>query len=214
MHLTSKSIQQLDKLKRINLINSITGIKPANLIGTLSESGVSNLAIFSSVVHLGSNPALIGFILRPNDDVVRHTWRNIENSGIYTINHVHQQFTERAHYTSAKFSEEISEFERCGLTEEYIADFTAPFVKESDIKLGLKLKDKIPIELNRTMLVIGEIVHLLVPDHALDDGWQCDLAAVDGIGVSGLNGYYSLDKVAHFPYAKPDELPDFETIGK
>lgn len=87
-------------------------------------------------------------------------------------------------------------------------------MKESDIKLGLKLKDKIPIELNRTMLVIGEIVHLLVPDHALDDGWQCDLAAVDGIGVSGLNGYYSLDKVAHFPYAKPDELPDFETIGK
>lgn len=214
MHLNSKSIQRLDKLKRINLINSITGIKPANLIGTISESGVSNLAIFSSVVHLGSNPALIGFILRPNDDVVRHTWQNIENSGMYTINHVHQQFTERAHYTSAKFSEEISEFERCGLTEEYLADFSAPFVLESDIKLGLKLKDRIPIELNGTMLVIGEVEHLLVPEHALDEGWQCDLASVDGVGVSGLNGYYSLSKVAHFPYARPEDLPDFKTSEK
>ncbi len=47
----------------------MTGIKPANLIGTISKNQVSSLAIFSSVVHLGSNPALLGFVLRyPKED--------------------------------------------------------------------------------------------------------------------------------------------------
>ena len=55
----------MDKISRLNLINSITGVKPSNLIGTKSKDGFSNLAIFSSVVHLGSKPPLIGFITRP-----------------------------------------------------------------------------------------------------------------------------------------------------
>jgi flavin reductase (DIM6/NTAB) family NADH-FMN oxidoreductase RutF len=67
MHITNRDIQKLDKIKRLNLINSITGIKPANLIGTVDETKNSNLAIFSSIVHLGSNPPLIGMVIRPID---------------------------------------------------------------------------------------------------------------------------------------------------
>ena len=62
MHLTREDIQNTERIKRFNIINSITGIKPANLIGTISADGKTNLAIFSSDIHLGSNPALIGFI--------------------------------------------------------------------------------------------------------------------------------------------------------
>lgn len=210
MELTKQDIQRLDKLNRINLINSVTGIKPANLIGTLSRSGIPNLAIFSSVVHIGSNPALIGFFLRPKNEVARHTWENIEETGCYTINHVHREFAENAHFTSAKFDSGVSEFEQCHLTEQYIDKFEAPFVEESDIKIGLQFKVAIPIELNDTTLVIGEVQRLIVPDQALDDGWQCDLASVEGMGISGLNGYYGLTKVANYPYARPGELPDFE----
>ena len=53
-------IKSMSKIFRLNLINSITGIKPANLIGTKSKDNLENLAIFSSVVHLGSNHALLG----------------------------------------------------------------------------------------------------------------------------------------------------------
>ena len=52
MHLTKEQIQQTSRIKRLNIINSITGVKPANLIGSISDNGHSNLAIFSSVVHL------------------------------------------------------------------------------------------------------------------------------------------------------------------
>ena len=65
MHITQKGLVELNRIDRLNLINSLSGIKPANLIGTINEDGTENLAIFSSVVHLGSNPALFGFVLRP-----------------------------------------------------------------------------------------------------------------------------------------------------
>jgi flavin reductase (DIM6/NTAB) family NADH-FMN oxidoreductase RutF len=53
-----EDVQKLPKINRLNLINSCTGYKSANLIGTKSKDGKSNLAIFSSITHLGSDPLL------------------------------------------------------------------------------------------------------------------------------------------------------------
>jgi len=209
MHLTKEEIQNTERIKRLNIINSITGIKPANLIGTVSEDGKTNLAIFSSIVHLGSNPALIGFIIRPDRDAGQHTFDNIKENGFYTINHIHESFTEQAHYTSAKFGKDDSEFDKCALTVEYIDGFKAPFVKESMLKMGMKIVQTIPIELNGTVLIIGEVEHLIIPDNAMDEKGQIDLSQPHDVGISGLNTYYKLEKIAEFPYARPNELPDF-----
>ena len=35
-HFTKSTIKDLNKVNRLNIINSITGIKPGNLIGTIS----------------------------------------------------------------------------------------------------------------------------------------------------------------------------------
>ena len=209
MHLTKVDIQNTERIKRLNIINSITGIKPANLIGTISNDGKTNLAIFSSVIHLGSNPALIGFILRPDRAAGQHTFDNINENGLYTINHIHESFIEQAHYTSAKFGRDESEFDKCALTEEFIADHKAPFVKESTLKLGMKIVQTIPIELNGTVLIIGEVEHLIIPDSAMDEQGQIDLSQQNDVGISGLNTYYKLEKIAQFPYARPNALPDF-----
>ena len=83
-HYTKKNIIELEKVKRLNIINSITGIKPGNLIGSMDNDKTTNLAIFSSVVHLGSQPALLGFILRPQVNVVRDTYNNIMSNKLYT----------------------------------------------------------------------------------------------------------------------------------
>ena len=60
-HFTRSAIEELERFYRANLVNSVSGYKPANLIGTVSDSGVTNVAIFSSVVHLGADPALLAF---------------------------------------------------------------------------------------------------------------------------------------------------------
>jgi len=83
-----KYLSTLEHLYRINLINSCSGFKSANLIATKSKDGVSNVAVFSSVIHLGSSPALLGFVTRPTT-VPRNTYQNIKETGTYTINHVH-----------------------------------------------------------------------------------------------------------------------------
>lgn len=209
MLINYNEITELDRIYRLNLINSITGIKPANLIGTISAQGKTNLAIFSSVVHLGSDPAIIGMILRPAGDVRRHTYENIIETGIYTINHVTPAIIERAHYTSAKFPRDISEFDACGLTEEYLDGFAAPFVQESFIKIGLTFEEEIPIERNGTSLIIGSIQVASVPDEANSDG-HLDLERSSTVGISGLNSYYTVQKKAQFPYARPEELPEFK----
>ncbi len=209
MHLTKEDIKNTERIERLNIINSITGIKPANLIGTISNDGKTNLAIFSSVIHLGSNPALIGFILRPDREAGQHTFDNIKENGSYTINHIHESFIEQAHYTSAKFARDESEFDKCALTAEFITDHKAPFVKESTLKLGMKIVQTIPIELNGTVLIIGEVEHLIIPDAAMDDQGQIDLSQPNDVGISGLNTYYKLEKIAQFPYARPNALPDF-----
>ncbi len=210
MYLTKEQIKQTSRIKRLNIINSITGIKPANLIGSISDNGLSNLAIFSSIVHLGSNPALLGFILRPQHEVRRDTYDNIMQTKYYTINHIPSDYIKNAHYTSAKFDREDSEFERCKLTEEYLFDFDAPFVKESRVKIGLKLEQMLHIELNKCIMVIGSIHHLWVDNVAVEDDGQINLELLDDVGIGGLNSYYNLKRIAQFPYARVNELPDFK----
>ena len=202
MDITEAEIKAMDRITRLNLINSITGIKPANLIGTKSKKGETNLAIFSSVVHLGSNPPLIGFVLRPQGEVRRHTYENIKETGFYTINAVSQKSIKQAHYTSAKFDKEVCEFNKSGLTPQYISGFSAPFVQESNLKLGLRFVEELHIKSNDTQLIVGEIVHLVVPDNTLDNGGHLDLGEIDIAGISGLNSYYKLEKVSQFPYVR------------
>lgn len=205
MRWTKVDIENLDRKKRLNLINSITGIKPANLVGT-KEGGYSNLAIISSVVHLGSDPALIGFIMRPST-VERNTLDNIKKTGKYTINHVTSNIQKKAHYTSVKLPKEQSEFEECQLTEEYINDFEAPFVKESVIKLGLTLEEIIPVKTNGTAMIVGRIELLEVGEEFLNDLYYVDLEKANTVGISGLNSYYDLKKTASYPYVRTSEFP-------
>ncbi len=209
MHWTKEAIKALDFKFRLNLINSITGIKPANLIGTISDSGITNLAIFSSVIHLGSDPALLGFIVRPTGEVPRHTYQNIIANGLYTINHIHESFIKRAHYTSAKFESEQSEFDMCKLTEEYLAGWKAPFVKESKLKIAMEFMESIPLKRNNTTMIIGQVAHIFIDDIAINEKGRIDLAALNDVGLSGLNRYYSLEEIEEHPYARVNELPDF-----
>merc|ERR1712166_749016 len=111
-----KDIDKLDKIYKINLINSCSGFKSANLLGSICTEGISNVAIFSSVIHLGSNPPTLGFVLRPTT-VPRNTHKNIKDIGYFTINHIYEDIIDDAHHTSAKYPEEISEFDVTSLEE-------------------------------------------------------------------------------------------------
>jgi flavin reductase (DIM6/NTAB) family NADH-FMN oxidoreductase RutF len=202
--LHSKDIELLDKQKRVHLINSLGGFKSVSLVGTKNESGTTNLAIFSSVFHLGANPPLIALIFRPKPPE-RDTLRNILDSGFYTLNHINEVIYKKAHQTSARYDANVSEFEVVGLTPEYKADFQAPFVKESAIQLGIALKEKVDIAINNTTMVIGEIVQLYVPEDCLNDDGFVDIEKANTITCSGLDSYHKTVRLDRLSYAKPDK---------
>ncbi|MCB2378336.1 flavin reductase family protein [Hymenobacter sp. BT635] len=204
-HLTTADIAAFDKIYRLNLINSITGYKPANLIGTTSAEGTTNLAIFSSVIHLGSAPAVLGIVTRPAT-VPRHTYENIKATGCYTINHVVADFVGAAHYTSAEFGRDESEFAQCGFTPAYRDDFPAPYVAESRIGLGLRLREELPIH-NGTVLLVGTVEHIYLPEEVLRPDGTLDLQQAGAVCISGLDGYHQVAPLASFAYARPGQGP-------
>uniref|UniRef100_UPI0040473132 flavin reductase family protein n=1 Tax=Shewanella sp. TaxID=50422 RepID=UPI0040473132 len=201
MHFTQASINALDSRTRAHFINSLSGFKSANLIGTQDQQGNKNLAIVSSVVHLGANPPLVAMLMRPHT-VPRHTFENIKQTGVYTINQVNQSIFKQAHQTSARYDKHESEFEHTGLTTEYLSGFTAPFVKESRLKYSVKLAEHQHLAINGTELLIGEIIDVYVDDNAVAEDGFIDLQALETVAVTGLDSYHSTHKLARLPYAK------------
>lgn len=191
---------------RAQMINSLSGFKSANLIGTINQNNISNLAIFSSVFHLGASPALVGFISRP-DGVERHTLKNIELTQQYTINQVNESFFQAAHQTSARYSEEQCEFKQTGLSPQLITGIAAPFVQESQLKYALTLKSITPIPLNNTVLVIGEVTHILCQESAIKNDGYIDIESLNTVMVSGLDSYHTSQRLSRLSYAKPETLP-------
>jgi flavin reductase (DIM6/NTAB) family NADH-FMN oxidoreductase RutF len=117
---------------------------------------------------------------------------------------------EKAHYTSARFESGVSEFEACKLTPYHIEGFSAPFVLESRVKLGLELVEVVPITHNNTNLVIGKIKHILLDPVCLEDDGNISLSKVGTVCISGLENYHRVQKLYSFPYAKVEALPLFD----
>ena len=203
-HFSKENIDALATRYKNNLINSISGYKSANLIGTKNKAGNTNLAVFNSVAHLGSNPALLGFILRPTS-VPRHSYQNMKETGVFTINHISKDQIEDAHHSSAKYAEDISEFDQTNLEAEYKANCLAPFVKGAPVQIACRYVNDYLIKENDTLLVVGAIEHLFIQEEMLlEDGYvQLDKGEV--VTVNGIDGYALPQLLARFSYARPKE---------
>ncbi|CAM3755152.1 MULTISPECIES: flavin reductase family protein [Pseudoalteromonas] len=201
MHFTKQQLNELAPRFRTQLINSLSGFKSANLIGTQDKLGNTNLAIVSSVFHLGAHPPLVGMIMRPHS-VPRHTFENIIETGVYTINQVNSEIYSQAHQTSARYDRDESEFDATGLKTEYLNDFDAPFVLQSRLKYAVNLVEHQHLAINGTELVIGEIIDLHVDGAAVQEDGFIDLMSIQTVAVSGLDSYHTTQALSRLPYAK------------
>jgi flavin reductase (DIM6/NTAB) family NADH-FMN oxidoreductase RutF len=203
-HISLTDIQNWSRFYRVNFINSLSGFKSASLIGTVDANGQTNLAIFSNIIHLGADPALIAFQNRPKE-AAPHTIANIEATGVYTINHIQENFIAQAHQTSAKYPADVSEFAATGLTEQFISNIKAPFVAESNIKYALKLVEVLPIQHNGTFLVIGAVTDVLINETLIEADGFIAAHKNNSICSLGIDGYYTTTLLDRFSYAKPYE---------
>ena len=201
-HIPSNDLREMSKIYRLNLVNSITGYKSAHLLGSVSKEGNENVAIFSSVIHLGSNPALIGFIIRPTS-VPRHTYSNIISTKTFTLNAIVNSQISDAHHTSAKYPENISEFEKTDLKVEKKDGWNVPFVKDSPIQIGCRYQNEYHIKENGTIMIVASIEDIYLSESLLlSDGWvQLDKGNI--VAINGLDGYANPKLLDRLPYARP-----------
>jgi flavin reductase (DIM6/NTAB) family NADH-FMN oxidoreductase RutF len=203
VNFTKEDFAGWDRFYRGNFINSLSGFKSASLIGTISNDGLPNVAIFSNIVHIGANPALIGFVNRPLE-AAPHTLTNIRINGQYTINHIHPGIIEAAHQTSAKYPLEENEFDATGLTTLYRPGTLAPYVAESKVQYAMELVEIVPITHNDTFFVIGAVQEVYLHDASIveEDGY-ISLENAGTITSLGVDGYYLTEKIGRYKYAKP-----------
>lgn len=194
-------LEAMDQRARVQLATSLPGVKPVALVGTRDARGMSNLAPFSSIVHLGSSPLLLGMVTRP-DVVERHTLANILARRCWTLNHLHPGLVNAAHQCSARYPAEVSEFQATGLTEHDEPGFEAPFVAESRFRVGLELAEIVDIALNGTKLIIGRVKLVQVPDDHLRRDGSIDLEGLDMVASTALDTYFGITGSVRLPYAK------------
>ncbi len=195
------SLQAMERRYRGNFINSLGGFKSLVLVGTTNGSGHHNLALFSSLFHIGADPALCGLMVRPTEPG-NNTLGNILRTSSYTLNHVHADFLDAAHQCSAKYPEETSEFDATGLTPLFVDSIVAPFVQESRIQLACELVQHTPIELNGTTLLIGKIIYAQMPDECIAEDGYVDIERAGSVTCSGLDSYHITQRLRRLRYAK------------
>jgi flavin reductase (DIM6/NTAB) family NADH-FMN oxidoreductase RutF len=203
-HYDLKDLENMERIYKGNLINSITGFKSANLLATISEAGVDNVAVFSSVTHLGSNPAMFSFVQRPLGYGVGHTYENLKSTGKITLNHLNMDLVRRAHQSSAKYPEPVSEFEVLKIEKQTREGFKAPFVKGAGIQLAADYESEYFLKENNCILVICKITDVFINgDYQLEDGFV-NLEKAGTVTINGLDGYATANINTRLSYAQVD----------
>lgn len=203
-HIDYEAIMLMEKQERVNFVNSIAGFKSVCLVGTKNTLNQMNLAIIDSLMHIGSNPPLFSIIFRPGV-VERHTMENILDTKYYTVNHINESIYKNAHQTSARYKREISEFDAVNLESEFKNNFFAPFVKESHIQFAMEFKEKLDLKINNTVMIIGEVRAVYIPQGMLCEDGFVDLEKANTITCSGLDSYHKTVILDRLSYAKPDK---------
>ncbi|MCT4642919.1 MAG: flavin reductase [Bacteriovoracaceae bacterium] len=198
---TKEDFNNFQKFYRANFINSLSGFKSANLIGTISKEGKTNLSLFSSAFHLGADPALIGLIQRPTS-VRRDTFENLCQTNYLTINHINKDIINKSHLTSARFDQDECEFEKCNLTKEFKDDFIAPFVKESRLQIACSLNEIIDIKANNTKMLILNIESVYLNNDIILENGTIDIEKIESVAISSLDSYHSTTLEKRLKYAK------------
>ena len=204
MIVTKEQIEGMEQRRRAAFVNSLTGAKGLFLVGTRDSDNHFNLAPFSSIVHLGSSPPLLGMVSRPAS-VERHSYDNIKQEKYFSLNAITSHFYEKAHQCSARYPKHTSEFDEAGLEPEVIQGI--PTVKESPLKILMKLIREVPIIENGTIFLISEVISVHAPDQAIFKDGGLDFSQIGSLTITGLDHYHELKSLMRLSYAKPGSKP-------
>ncbi len=198
---SSIDFKQFDREYRRTFMNSLTGFKSVHLLGTTNKNGIPNLALISSVFHIGANPPFIGLCFRP-ERANGHSFENIIRDRYFTLNVVNENIIEQSHKTSTAFSEKISEFDECRFTALYENKQLVPFVAESLIRCLVEYKEHYEVRANQTRIVVGEIKEVQLDSDFIESNGYILHQKAKSVVVNGLEGYHKTEEIIRLGFQK------------
>lgn len=182
--------------------NAIVGPRPIGWIGTLSPTGVRNLAPYSFFNAFSYTPPLIGF----SSTERKHSASNAELSGEFTWNLVTRPLAERMNATST--TADVDEFLAAGLEAADSVETSAPRVAASPVSFECRVSDVIALRgadgrASSGVLTIGEVVAVHI-DEALIPGGVYDTALAQPVlRAGGPSAYFEIFAEGRFDLTRP-----------
>src|SRR2546430_14147450 len=103
--------------ERYKLLIGLVIPRPIGWISTGSKKGVANCAPFSFFNVFSEDPPLCVIGINPRSDgAMKHTLKNIRRTREFVVNLVDEASANAMHVSSYGFPEDVSEFDKAGLT--------------------------------------------------------------------------------------------------
>lgn len=184
----------------INFI--LTGLvvpRPIGWISTLSKDGVGNLSPFSFFTVAANDPPHVLFSISPT---TKDTLANARETGEFVVNIASRPILDQLVASSAAVKPETDEFDLTGL-ERTPSRMVKPF-RVAAAKAHFECVTRQLVPVGKSMLVIGEIVHLHVAPDVWRDG-RVRPELLEPVGRLGGSLYTTLGELMSIPMPSVNE---------
>jgi flavin reductase (DIM6/NTAB) family NADH-FMN oxidoreductase RutF len=161
-------LAELDPHERYKLLIGLVIPRPIAWISTRSANGVANCAPFSFFNIFSEDPPLCVIGINPRKDgALKHSLVNIRRTREFVVNLVDEATANAMHVSSYEFPEEVSEFDKTGLTPVPAVRVQHPRIAEAAACLECRVERILEISATRE-LVLGEILLVHARDGIID----------------------------------------------
>ncbi|MCW2380935.1 MULTISPECIES: flavin reductase family protein [unclassified Sphingobium] len=187
-----------------NPLNAIVAPRPIGWIGTVSATGVPNLAPYSFFNLFAYSPPIIGF----SSSGVKDSLTNARATGVFTWNLVGRSLAEAMNATSAEVAPDVDEFALAGLEPLASVEIAAPRVAASPVQFECRVTDIMPLRglsgaQSGNVMVFGEVVHIHIDPACLHEGIYRTTDAVPVARGGGPADYYEIRPDTQFLMKRP-----------
>lgn len=161
------------------------------VVTTMNSTDIPNACVVSFISPVSMSPPVLMISLAP----VRHTYKNIINSGEFVVNILGKRYIDQMLRCASKYQEGVNKIQQAGLgwyTSKLVAP---PRIREASAWLECKVTES--KEMGDHIPIFGEVLEAEVKDGVIKDG---------------KIGLYSMNPVLHI---SGDEFAtDFKTVKR
>lgn len=177
------------------LLTGVVVPRPIAWISTRGEQGAVNLAPFSSFNYVAHSPPMLAVNINvEEDDKLKDTARNIEQTGAFVVNMPPAWAVDAVNESSAAYPPEAGEAEALGIPLLPGLCVPVPRVAWARAQMECVLRHRLPLGSGVNVLYIGEVLafHLA---HEAFDGHRVDSRALAPLARLGGPFYTDLGEI-------------------